>query len=232
MSAPPVAMVFAAGRGTRMGHLTADRPKPLIEVGGKALLDHALDLLVDGGVRRAVVNTHHHGAMVARHVRTRTAPEIALSPEDALLLETGGGLKAARALLGEAPVLALNADAVWRGPDPVAPLLSPLPPGAARLLLIPRDAAVGHTGPGDFFLHADGRLGRRGDAATAPYVYTGLQYLDPLGAYDRPEAVFSLNRVWDDCLARGNLHGVVYPGQWCDVGRPESLALAEAVLAG
>lgn len=228
---PKVAMVFAAGLGTRMGALTRQRPKPLIEVAGKPLIDHALDLLAAAGIARAVVNTHYLPELIEAHLSTRTRPRIDTSREPARL-ETGGGIRAARDLLGPGPILTLNADMAWQGGDPVATLCTdgPPAPGAARLLLIPRDRATAHAGPGDFERDGDGALIRRGEKPEAPYVYAGMQLIDPAPVYEWSEQVFSLNTIWDRMLDRGALTGVVHEGGWCDVGRPESLPLAEAML--
>lgn len=222
-------MLFAAGRGSRMRELTADRPKPLVEVAGKPLIDHALDLAADAGISRAVVNLHYRAEMLKAHLGARSRPTIAFSHEE-ILLETGGGLKAALPLLPKGQVQTLNADAVWAGPNPFAGL-RPAPTGGARLLLVPKERALGHLGAGDFFMAPDGQLARRGDAAQAPFVYTGLQVLDPAPVYAWPETIFSLNPVWDAMLAQGWLMGAVYDGTWCDVGQPESLALAKGLLS-
>lgn len=251
MSAPagiPPAMIFAAGRGTRMGALTRDRPKPLIEVGGRALLDHALDLVRGVGAPRIVVNAHAHAAQVAAHL-ARVAPDVRVA-EEPELLETGGGLKAAAGLLGASgssgsgssgpgpsgpsgPVFTLNADMIWRGPNPLAALAAAWEPGrmGALLALAPREAAIGHVGAGDFFLGPDGRLARRGAAAGAPFVYAGAEIIDMGALAGFPAGAFSLNVVWDRLLAEGRLFGMVWLGRWVDVGRPEGIALAEAELA-
>jgi N-acetyl-alpha-D-muramate 1-phosphate uridylyltransferase len=224
-------MIFAAGLGTRMGALTRDRPKPLILIAGRPLIDHGLDLVRTAGIARVVINTHAHAAQMAAHL-ARSAPEALISHEPALL-ETGGGLRAALPLLGGGPVFTLNADMVWRGPNPLALLSEAWEPGrmGALLALVPRAAAHGHTGPGDFRHGSDGRLERRGAAATAPFIYAGAQIIasEPVAA--EPAGVFSLNRVWDRLLAEGRLFGLVYDGGWVDVGRPEGIALAEAELA-
>jgi len=227
---PRAAMIFAAGMGSRMGELTRDRPKPLLRVGGRTLLDHALDLVRDAGVPRIVVNTHAHAAQIAAHLG-RNAPEVRVSHE-AERLETGGGLKVALPLLAANPVITLNADTIWRGSNPLTALAAAWDCGRmeALLALIPRDAALGHTGPGDFDRDPDGRLVRRSGPAAAT-VYAGAQIIDTRLLDAFAPGPFSLNAVWDRALARGRLHGVVWSGSWIDVGRPEGLALAEAELA-
>lgn len=222
---PRAAMIFAAGLGTRMGPLTRMRPKPLIGVASRPLIDRTLDL-VEGRGLRVCVNLHYRAEMLRAHLAGR---DVIFADESALLLETGGGLKAALPLLAADPVLTLNSDAVWTGPSPLDTLTAAWDPTRmeALLLLIPPGQATGHQGAGDFTLAPDGRITRGG-----PFVHSGAQIIrtGPVAAW--PEDVFSLNRVWDAMLARGTLHGVTHPGGWCDVGQPESIALAERLLEG
>ncbi|MBC7133088.1 MAG: nucleotidyltransferase family protein [Roseovarius sp.] len=217
-------MVFAAGFGTRMGALTATRPKPLIEVAGRALIDHALDLAEAAGAPRIVVNLHYMPDTIRTHLAGR---DVLFSHETPAILETGGGLRAALPLLGPGPVLTMNTDAIWRGPNPLA-LLAPLWDRArmdALLLCVPPARAIGHDGAGDFTRDAEDRLARG-----PGLVYSGVQIIAPETLDAIGQSSFSLNRVWDRIAARGRLFGAVYPGRWCDVGRPEGIALAEAML--
>jgi N-acetyl-alpha-D-muramate 1-phosphate uridylyltransferase len=224
-------MIFAAGLGTRMGALTADRPKPLIPVAGRPLLDHALAAARAVRPPRIVVNTHAHAEQIAAHLR-RSAPDVTISHEPERL-ETGGGLKRALPLLDGSPVFTLNADAVWSPPDPLALLAGAWNPSrmTALLVIVPRAAARAHPGHGDFFLAPDGRLTHRDAAPEAPYVYTGAQLLDTSGVGAIAENAFSLWRVWKPLLAEGRLHGVVHPGPWIDVGTPAGLAATEGFAA-
>ena len=218
-------MLFAAGLGTRMGALTADRPKPLIEVAGRPLIAHALALGREAGVARIVANVHHRAEML----RPWLAREgVAVSDESAGLLDTGGGLAAARPLLGPGPVFTLNADAAWRGPNPLDLLAAAWAPErmGALLLCVPPERAWAHRGRGDFALGKDGRLSRGG-----PLVYSGAQIIDTDVLQGVAEAVFSLNAAWDRLAPEGRLRGIAYPGAWCDVGRPEGVAEAERMLA-
>jgi len=219
-------MLFAAGFGTRMGSLTKDRPKPLLQVAGRSLLDHALHLVDEAGMQTRVVNTHYHPDQIARHVAGRN---VALSHEPQIL-ETGGGLRAALPQLGPGPVMTLNTDAVWTGRNALAELAQGWRDGMeALLLLAPVAQTVGHGGAGDFTLAPDGRIAR---AKGQPgLVYLGAQILRPDRLADFPEPAFSLNRLWDRMIADGRAYGVVHAGRWCDVGRPEGIALAEAMLA-
>ncbi len=222
---PDAAMIFAAGFGTRMGSLTADRPKALLPVGGVPLLDHTLGLAKDAGIGRRVVNAHYLGEQIVDHLANREEIVCLEKPE---ILDTGGGLKAALPVLKSQTVFTSNSDAIWSGPNPFSALAKHWMPASmdALLLLVPLDRAVGRQGGGDFDLQ-NGRLIRSGD-----FVYTGVQILntDPVVAHR--ESVFSLNTVWDTIASRDRLYGAVYPGHWCDVGHPEGIALAEQLLSG
>lgn len=224
--APLALMLFAAGFGTRMGALTADRPKPLIQVAGRPLIDHALHLAEGRGLR-LVANLHYRADQIARHLAGR---DVALSREEDRILETGGGLRAALPLLGPGPVFTLNTDAVWTGGNPLDELLAAW--DAARmdalLLLLPAARARGTAARGDFRVDAEGRLSR-GEGGE-DHLYLGAQILRTDELADIPEDVFSLNRLWDRMIARGRAYGTVHRGGWCDVGSPAGIAEAEAML--
>lgn len=228
-------MVLAAGLGTRMRPLTDDRPKALVEVGGKALIDHVLDRLAAAGVGRAVVNVHYFADRLEAHLRPRTAPAVVISDEREQLLETGGGLKKARPLLGEAPVLVANIDSVWTEPSvpAVERLAAAWDPGVmdALLLVVPLARASGFEGAGDFFLHDDARLSFRDQADAAPYAFMGLHLTKPELVDAEPEGPFSLTRVWRRLAADGRLHGLAFDGFWMHVGDPAARDAAEARLA-
>lgn len=224
---PPAAlMLYAAGFGTRMGALAADRPKPLIPVAGRALIDHALALVPPG--LRVVVNTHYRAEQIAAHVAGRGFL-ISHEPE---LLDTGGGLRAALPLLDADPVYTLNTDAVWTGPNSLETLAAAWDADRmdALLLVLPMARATGHKGAGDFAIAADGALSR-GPGFVPAVVHTGAQILSPRLLDAVPDRIFSSNRLWDAAMARGRLFGVMHPGGWCDVGHPGSIPLAEAMLA-
>lgn len=229
---PQTAMVLAAGLGTRMRPLTDHLPKPLVKVAGKALIDYTLDRFAEAGVRRAVVNVHHRADQMEAHLKLRRAPEIVISDERALLLETGGGLKKAAPHLGTAPIFCTNTDAILvdsPGEEPCAGLARAWRDEAmdALLLLVPKALARGYDGAGDFTLRADGGLDwRTGEAA--PFVYTGLQIIRPALLDGAPDGPFSLRVLWDKARASGRMKGVVHEGPWMHVGDPQGLALAEA----
>ncbi len=226
-SSPQSLMLFAAGFGTRMGALTADRPKPLIPVAGRPLIEHALDLAGAAGIGRVVVNVHYKADQIVQHLQGRN---IAIADESACILDTGGGLRAALPLLGEGAVFTLNADAVWTGANPLTQLATMWDPARmdALLLLLPVAQAAPPSGRSDFVMDAQGRLSRAG--AEAGMVYLGAQIIATDGLATIPDQVFSLNRLWDGMVARGRAFGLVHRGGWCDVGHPGGIAQAEAML--
>ncbi|MDO5657291.1 MAG: nucleotidyltransferase family protein [Paracoccus sp. (in: a-proteobacteria)] len=221
---PHPLMIFAAGRGTRMAPLTDTRPKPLIEVAGRSLLDRALDLGREAGCAPVVVNSHYLGDMVADHL---AGQEVAISAEE-VLLETGGGLRQALPLLGGGAVMTLNPDVLFTGPNPLATLAAAWDPARmdALFLLVSPDHAVGRIGGGDFAMDDAGRISRRG-----PWIYAGASICQPESLQAIEEQVFSLNLFWDGLIAQGRAFGVIHPGRWVDVGRPDCIPLAEAMLA-
>jgi len=224
--APDAVMLFAAGLGTRMMPLTADRPKPLIEVAGRTLLDHALEQTEGAGIALKVINAHYRAGQIATAAAARG---LVLSDETAEVLETGGGLKHALPLFGaREAVFTLNTDAVWTGPRALATLAAAWDPARmdGLLLLCPPERAAGHALRSGFAMDADGRLRWQPDLA-----YTGAQILKLADVADDPQRVFSLRDTWDRMLARGRLCGVIHPGHWADVGRPEGIATAEVMLA-
>lgn len=234
-SAPTTAMVLAAGLGTRMRPLTNDRPKALVEVGGRALIDHVLDRLADAGVGKVVVNLHWFADRLEAHLAARgRGPEITISDERAELLETGGGLKKAAPLLGSDPVFVANIDSVWTDKGDALTDLSRLwdPQHMdAALLLAKCEGSIGFEGDGDFFLAGDGRLTFRGDAPSAPYAYMGVHICRPDYVADGPDGPFSLSPFWRRSAAQGRLFGCVLDGDWMHVGDPQARDEAEAKLA-
>ncbi|MEM7488308.1 MAG: nucleotidyltransferase family protein [Pseudomonadota bacterium] len=215
-------MVFAAGLGTRMRPLTDDRPKALVEVAGRPLLDHALEQVAGPGP--VVVNAHHHAGQVAAHLAGR---DVTVLEEQPAPLETGGGLRNARAHLGPDPVLTMNADAVWTGPLARATLEAEWRDHMeGLLLLVPATRAINHPGQ-DFAMTPDGRLTRDG----RDMAYTGAGLLRTDGLDGITTRAFSLWELWRPMLERGTLHGIAHPGHWADVGTPAGIARAEAMLA-
>ena len=217
-------LLFAAGLGTRMAPLTNTMPKPLIKVGNTTLLDHALDLTVLPAISRRVVNVHYKADQIRTHLADT---QIGISDEIDLLRDTGGGLKHALPALQGDPVATMNTDAVWQGPNPVLELLAAWQDHMqCLLLLIAPERCVGHRGKGDFVQGKDGRLSRGPGA-----VYAGLQITRTGWIDQHDEQVFSMNKWWDVAMQTDDLHGVIYSGHWCDVGQPDSIPLAEKMMA-
>jgi MurNAc alpha-1-phosphate uridylyltransferase len=238
MSAPLVsdtAMVLAAGLGKRMRPLTATQPKPMVRVAGKPLIDHALDRLADAGVAKAVVNVHYLADALEAHVLARRAPQVTISDERALLLETGGGMIRALPHLPD-PFFALNADNIWLdGPNNAfAELSRRWDPDQmdALLLLVPHARAANFGGPGDFHMDALGKLSRRRDGRIAPFIYTGIQLVSHRLLRDAPEGPFSTNILWNRAIAEGRLYGLSFSGLWFEVGTPQAIRPTEEALTG
>ncbi|WP_108260855.1 nucleotidyltransferase family protein [Mangrovicoccus ximenensis] len=223
---PDTVMLFAAGFGTRMRPLTDTRPKPLIEVAGQSLLDHALAQCAIPQITRRAVNAHYLGGQIAAAAESR---RLLLSQERDRILDTGGGLKAALPLMGHPEaVFTMNTDAVWTGPLAMATLADAWDPERmdGLLLLCPPERAVGHALNSGFAMDDAGKLSWAPELA-----YTGAQILATRAVADCADEVFSVKAAWEDAMAAGRLFGVIHPGMWCDVGHPGGIAEAEAMLA-
>ena len=229
------AMVMAAGLGKRMRPLTATTPKPLIQVQGRALLDHVLDRLRDAGVRKAIVNVHYLADAVEAHVARRGGDiNITVSDERSELLETGGGVTKALPLIDADPFFVMNSDVLWvDGPSDTLRLL------AARwdpevmdalLLLVPQARAHCHGGRGDFHMDGAGRIARRGKGKIAPFVYSGIQLVSKRLFDDAPSGPFSTNILWDRAIADDRAFGLAHQGLWFDIGTPPAIKKTEALL--
>jgi N-acetyl-alpha-D-muramate 1-phosphate uridylyltransferase len=224
------AMVLAAGLGLRMRPLTLERPKPLIPVAGKPLLDHALERIDAAEIGTAVVNTHYKGEMIAAHLRDRARPRVVLSPE-AELLETGGGIRKALPLLGSRPFLVVNADILWLdGPTPaITRLIDAWRPDVMDVLLLvnPTVSAIGYDGSGDFFMDPVGQLTRRPKGRIAPFVFAGVHIVRPELYRHTPDDAFSNNLIWDRAAEAGRLYGIRHDGLWFHVGTPDTIGEVE-----
>lgn len=232
---PKTAIYLAAGLGERLRPLTSSRPKSLVQVAGRPLIDHALDNLTGAGVEKVVINLHYRGEMIRAHLRGRHLPEIIFSDETELLLGTGGGVVKALPLLGDAPFLVHNCDSFWR--DGAADTLRRLAQmfDAARmdalLMITPLANAVGFEGHGDYFMGNDGTLRRNVAGAGAPFVYCGVQICHKRLFADAPQGAFSTVHLWDRAERARRLFGLVHDAPWFHVGTPEALATAEKLLA-
>lgn len=233
--ASETALVLSAGLGKRMRPLTASQPKPLIRVGGKALIDHALDKLDSAGVKKAVVNVHYLADALEGHLKVRkNGPTISISDERELLLETGGGMVKAAPMLSD-PFFCLNSDNIWLdGPNDVfAELSQAWNPEAmdALLLMVPHARALNYRGEGDFHLDPVGLVSRRRPGRIAPFIYTGIQIVSRRLLRDAPEGPFSTNTLWTRAIEEGRLYGISHTGLWFEVGDPTAIRPTEAWLS-
>ncbi len=232
---PNHAIVLAAGLGTRMRPYNGHVPKPLVQIGGKSLIDYSLDRLADAGVDRVVVNVHHLADALERHLASRRRPHIVISDERTELLGTGGGIAKALPQLGDAPFFLVNSDTVWL--DGVKPNFARLAEAFdsatmdALLLLAPTTNSIGYSGRGDFAMLPDGRLRRRGEREVVPFVYAGAAILSPALFAGAPAGAFPLTPLFDRAGAKDRLFGLRLEGLWMHVGTPEAVAAAEAALA-
>jgi MurNAc alpha-1-phosphate uridylyltransferase len=227
-------MLLAAGLATRMRPLTDRTAKPLLPLGGQALIDHALDRLADAGVEMVVVNAHWHGDLIEAHLRTRPGPPRTVVIHETSLLETGGSVKAALELLGPEPFFVVNGDAFWvDGPRAALRRLAAAftPADVDGVLLVHRTFQVqADVGFGDFMLDKWGILRRRAEREVAPYIYAGLQIISPALLAGTPEGAFSMNTAWDAAMAAGRLRAMVHDGLWFHLSTPADLAEAETIL--
>lgn len=231
---PHIAMVLAAGLGLRMRPLTQTCPKPLIPIAGKPLIDWSLDMLACVGIEKAVVNVHHLASAMTAHLKQRTCPQIVISDERELLLDSAGGIVKALPELGNAPFFILNADTFWidEGEPNLGRMAAVWDAKAMDMLLLlaPGNRATGHSGPGDFLRADDGRLTRARGAADAP-IYAGAAIVRPEIFAGAPSGPHSLNLYFDRAIASGRLYGMELTGRWITVGTPQAIAPAEAAIA-
>ncbi len=233
---PEAAMVLAAGLGKRMRPLSADLPKPLVRLKGRALIDHVLDRISAAGVGRAVVNVHYQADAIEAHLNGRKKPKIEISDERGTLLDTGGGVLRALHKLGADPFLIHNSDSVWV--EGIGNNLNRLcaiwdsDKMDALMLLASSVTSLGYEGRGDFLMDSDGRLKRRGERQMAPFVFTGVSIAHPRLFEGAPKGAFSLNRPWDAAIKKNRLFGVRLDGLWMHVGTPDALREAERWIEG
>ena len=234
MSNVTAAMIMGAGLGLRMRPLTDDRPKPLVTVGGKTLIDHSIDRLVAAGVKLVVVNVHYKAEMLRSHLSRRRDVEIVFSDESDQLLDTGGGVVKAMPHFGNTSFFVINSDSIWVENAPALPAM------LARwdenrmdglLLLADMPTAIGYDAQGDFILRPDRHVVRARGNTGAAYAYPGVQIVHPRMFADAPQGAFSTNIMWDRAVASARLFGTVLDGTWIHVGTPEARDEAEAALA-
>jgi MurNAc alpha-1-phosphate uridylyltransferase len=235
VSGPSRAIVLAAGLGTRMRPLTNDRPKPLVEVRGKALIDHAIDRLVQAGVTFIVVNVHYRASMLKAHLAKRSDVEIIISDETEELLDSGGGIAKVLPIFEGEPFFTHNSDSIWvegtgRALDKLKARWNP-DEMDALMLAAPTVTSVCYDGRGDFMMGADGRLTRVPEQRVAPFVWTGVQIVHPRLFENLPGKKFSLNILWNRAIESGRLFGQRLDGVWMHIDRPDAVGEAEAFLA-
>lgn len=232
---PTKAIFLGAGLGTRMRPLTDDRPKPLIEVNGRPLIDYAIERLVSVGIETIVVNVHYLPDMIEDYLRGRKDAEFIISDERDVLLDTGGAVTKAMPYLAGAPFITHNCDTLWRddSTNNLAAMIDAFDPDQmdALLLLADRKTCIGFDGKGDFFRDDEGRLTRRGDAPSTPYVWNGVQIVHPR-LFDHPPAgPYSTNLMWDRAIERGTMFGLELRGRWMHVGSPDAVEESARFLA-
>jgi len=211
-----IAMILAAGRGERLRPITDEIPKPMVEVGGQALLERHLVLLADAGVDTVVINLGWHGEKIVERIGSgqQFGVQVLYSPEYDNILETGGGICRALPMLGDEPFWVVNGDVLTdfsvRKPD--------LPVDCnAHLLLVPRPDYLDH---GDFDL--DGA--RVSNGPERPYTFSGIACYRPSFFAGREPVRFPLAPLLRDAADGGRLSGEIYAGLWADVGTTERLA--------
>lgn len=232
-ASPTSAMVLAAGLGTRMRPFDGSLPKPLVQVGGKALLDYVLDRLVAQKVERAIVNVHYRADQIEQHLASRARPRIFISDERNELLGTGGGVIHAFPILGDAPFFHVNSDTIWIDGDKpnLARLADAFDPECMdALLLLASTSSIGYVGSGDFSMDADGRLARRGARPNVPFVYAGAAILTHAFFSDVPPGPSSMSPLFDRAIQSGRLFGLPLQGVWMHIGTPDAVRAAEAAL--
>jgi MurNAc alpha-1-phosphate uridylyltransferase len=232
---PASAFVLAAGKGERMRPLTSARPKPLVPVAGKPLIDHVLDRLTNARIDRAIVNVHYLADQIEEHLSGRKSPKISISDERGELLDTGGGVVRALRRLGPDPFLIHNSDSIWI--EGMGSNLDRLirtwddTRMDSLMLLAPVATSIGYDGPGDFQMDPAGRLTRQSGARLAPFVFTGVSIAHPRLFEGAPKGPFSLNRVWNRAIDAGRLHGLRLEGIWMHVGTPDAIDEAEKAIS-
>lgn len=235
-SAPTTAMVMAAGLGTRMRPLTDTRPKALVPVAGRALIDRVLDKLAEAGITRAVVNVHHFAEQVEAHLANRRDLEVLISDERAGLLDSGGGIQLARDKLGSEPIMLANIDSLWleEGTPALETLKQTWDPARMDLvlLLVRRGHGIGFEGPQGFFMDDDGRLAHSTSPdVVTPYANVGFGIMKPQALDDQPKTgAFSIYPTWRRLQAEGRMFGAPMNAFWMHVGDPAAREAAEARL--
>lgn len=235
---PTHAIVLAAGLGTRMRPLTLTKPKPLIEVAGKPLIDWCLDWLAQAHIQQVVVNTSYMAQMLEEYLAARVSPQVHISREEPQPLETGGGIAKALHLLGDAPFVAMNSDAIFSGhtTHPITQLAKRWDNTTMDfcMALAHKNQVRGWQGNGDFIRDDAGFIRRPLEGEAAEYVFTGVEIIHPRVFTGCLQGAFSLNSLWKKSLQPNGVYAqiqsVVIEGEWLNVGDLEGLREAEKLL--
>lgn len=222
-------MILAAGFGTRLGEATQDRPKALIDVAGRPVIDHVADRLIAAGVDRIIVNVHHHADLVIAHLRRRGDAEFVISREEPAPFETGGGiLHAAPHFRGDGPILVHNVDVICDA-DFRALCQAHRAAGALATLAVhdrPSSRKLAFAG--------DQLVGRAGESDGRALAFAGIHVIEP-ALLDRmtERGTFSIMTTYlrlasEGALIRGHDIG---DAQWLEIGTPARLEAARRALA-
>lgn len=235
------AFIFAAGFGKRMLPLTLEVPKPMVKVAGKMMIEYALDRLHEAGINNVVVNTYHladtiHGWLMQR--AEKGTPNIRISHEKTVLLDTAGGIIQALPMLGNKPFFTINGDIIWNDKNAQNNIFSQMcqhwdaKKMDILMLLCPKKKAIGYEGKGDFGLDKQGNIIRSDEEN--PYVYAGIQLIEPSLFKGLPIKPFSLRDIYWERRQKNNVYhrmsGLIYDGQWLHVGTVADIATAEKYL--
>ncbi|MBD8066372.1 nucleotidyltransferase family protein [Devosia sp. PTR5] len=221
----PDIMLLAAGLGRRLRPLTDSTPKPLIRVGGIPLIERVMASARAEGATRFTANAHHHADQVLAHF----AGLLKVNRED-VLLDTGGGVKAALTMVHSDPFFVMNTDAFWpAGIDrPLARMIERHEPGSITLLCVQPHRATGFGRSHDFCLAPSGEIT---PDYGAPVIYAGVVLMGKSAFANTPEGPFSLLTLFEAAQARETLRGVMLDAPWYHVGDPKALTEAEQALS-
>lgn len=223
---PDTAFILAAGKGTRMRPHTDTKPKPMVQLAGRPLIDYTVDALVRDNVRKIVVNLHHFGNVIENHLTQRQDINVGFSKESALL-DTGGGVRKAARMLGDAPFYVLSGDGYWtegHGATALQRLADFWDPDKMDVLILLQkaDAMTLTEGVGDYNLNKDGRAVRSRDK-TGEYMFTSIRIMKPEALRGTPEDAFSYLDILDKVESEGRLYGLVHDGDWHHISTPQDL---------
>jgi MurNAc alpha-1-phosphate uridylyltransferase len=231
---PDHAFILAAGMGTRLRPYTDNCPKPMVEIGGRPIIDQVLDRLQEAGVTDVTVNLHYMAGMMETHLRQRSAPRLTFSHETALL-DTGGGVKNALGTMGRNPFFITAGDSVWTDGPPGAALdrmVAAWDPAKMDMLLLlqPLTHMTLTEGRGDYDVLPDGRAVRSRDKSGVA-MWTSVRLCKPSLFDDTPDGPFSFLTLMDRAEAQGKLYALMHDGDWHHISTPSDLERVNAAIA-